>query len=111
MSRQDEHLAQVPCPVLVLHAEDDPKIPVSLARALVQEVRGAGKGDISIEVAPASLGYAHNQVCFTFSCIYQAYISIYFLNVQVFRLESFSRDIYNYCHKNFKRTTVIPEIH
>ena len=67
MSRQDEHLAQVPCPVLVLHAEDDPKIPVSLARALVQEVRGAGKGDISIEVAPASLGYAHNQVCFTFS--------------------------------------------
>ena len=62
LPRQDEHLGQVPCPVLVLHAEDDLKIPVSLARALVQEVRRAGKEDISMEVAPASLGYAHNQV-------------------------------------------------
>ena len=77
LSSQDEHLAQVPCPVLVLHAEDDPKIPVSLARALVQEVRGAGKEDISIEVAPASLGYAHNQVCYTFSRLWQLYTYFY----------------------------------
>ena len=32
--------------MLVLHAEDDPKIPVSLAKALVQVVRQGGKGDI-----------------------------------------------------------------
>ena len=48
--------------MLVIHAEDDPKIPVSLAQALVQAVRQGGKEDISIELAPASLGYAHNQV-------------------------------------------------
>ena len=65
--RQDEHLGQVPCPVLVLHAEDDPKIPVSLARALVEEVRQGGKDDISMEVTPASLGYAHNQVLYKLS--------------------------------------------
>ena len=48
--------------MLVIHAEDDPKIPVSLAQALVQSVRQGGKEDISIELAPASLGYEHNQV-------------------------------------------------
>ena len=62
LPRQDEHLGQVACPVLVLHAEDDPKIPLSLARALVEKVRHGGKEDITMEVAPASLGYAHNQV-------------------------------------------------
>ena len=48
--------------MLVIHAEDDPKIPVSLARTLVDGVREQGREDISMEVAPASLGYGHNQV-------------------------------------------------
>ena len=46
----------------MLHAEDDPKIPVRLARSLVEAVRRGGREDISLEVALASLGYAHNLV-------------------------------------------------
>ena len=41
--------------MLVIHAEDDSKIPVSLARTLVDGVREQGREDISMEVAPASL--------------------------------------------------------
>ena len=61
--------------MLVLHAEDDPKIPVSLAKALVQAVRQGGKGDISMEVAPASLGYAHNQVLPCCFCFFWTFVS------------------------------------
>ena len=43
-------LARVQCPVLLLHAEDDPKIPVRLAAELVDTVTAAGKTNVQLEV-------------------------------------------------------------
>ena len=43
-------LARVQCPVLLLHAEDDPKIPVRLAASLVDTVTAAGKTNVQLEV-------------------------------------------------------------
>ena len=53
-SRQDVHLARVQCPVLLLHAEDDPKIPLALASTLVDTVKAAGKTDVELEVENSS---------------------------------------------------------
>merc|ERR1712242_275920 len=48
--RQDVHLARVQCPVLLLHAEDDPKIPLALASTLVDTIKAVGKTDVELEV-------------------------------------------------------------
>ena len=48
--RQDVHLARVQCPVLLLHAEDDPKTPLALASTLLDTVKAAGKTDVELEV-------------------------------------------------------------
>ena len=38
------------CPVLLLHAEDDPKVPLRLAAQLVDTVTAAGKTNVKLEV-------------------------------------------------------------
>ena len=43
-------LARVQCPVLLLHAEDDPKVPLRLAAQLVDTVTAAGKTNVKLEV-------------------------------------------------------------
>ena len=62
VTRQDVHLSSVPCPVQVLHAEDDPKIPLHLAQKLVDTVTRAGKPDVEIHVYHESLGHAHSHI-------------------------------------------------
>ena len=52
----DVHLPRVPCPVLILHAEDDPKIPVRLAGKLYNASLAAGKQDVQFHVFPRNLG-------------------------------------------------------
>lgn len=60
--RQDVHLSSVPCPVQVLHAEDDPTIPLHLAQKLVDTVIRAGKLDVEIHMYHKSLGHAHSHI-------------------------------------------------
>ena len=55
----DVHLPRVPSPVLILHAEDDPKIPVRLAGKLYNSSLAAGKQDVQLHVFPRSLGLGH----------------------------------------------------
>jgi len=59
---QDEHLAKVNCPVLVLHAEDDKVIPVALAKKLVETVKESGKQDVQIHLYDAKLKYGHSHI-------------------------------------------------
>ena len=40
--------------MLLLHAEDDPKIPLALASTLVDTVKAAGKTDVELEVENSS---------------------------------------------------------
>jgi len=58
----DEHLPHVPSPVLVLHAEDDDKIPVELGQKLFETVKAAGKNNIELHLFDGSLGYKHHDI-------------------------------------------------
>lgn len=44
----EKHLPLVSVPVLVLHSEDDPVVPVALGRRLVDQVQAAGKEDVQL---------------------------------------------------------------
>ena len=50
------------CPVLLLHAEDDPKIPVRLAASLVDTVTAAGKTNVQLEVKQIILYNLHHSL-------------------------------------------------
>ena len=60
--RTDEHLASVNTPLLVLHAEDDDKIPVELARKLVLYLTSLGKTNVRLHVYDESHGYKHDDI-------------------------------------------------
>ena len=47
---------------LILHAEDDPTIPVCLARELLSTAQNSGKQNIQLVVFPAKLGLGHNNI-------------------------------------------------
>ena len=55
-------MVKVNCPVLVLLAEDDDKIPVALGKKLVETVKEAGKQDVKIHVYDAVLNYGHSYI-------------------------------------------------
>ena len=60
--RTDDHLASVNTPLLVLHAEDDDKIPVELARKLVLYLTSLGKTNVRLHVYDESHGYKHDDI-------------------------------------------------
>ena len=57
--QSDRWLCQIPCPVLVLAAEDDQRIPVSLTNKLVQKTRKEGKENITFHTFPSSGNFGH----------------------------------------------------
>ena len=59
----DQHLlSSCHGPLLILHAEDDDKIPVELARKLVEDLKTGGKTDVSLHVYDKSYGYQHHDI-------------------------------------------------
>ena len=58
----DQHLLSLHTPLLILHAEDDDKIPVELARRLVEDLKTGGKTDVTLHVYDKSYGYQHHDI-------------------------------------------------
>ena len=58
----DQHLLSLHAPLLILHAEDDDKIPVEFARKLVEDLKTGGKTDVSLHVYDKSYGYQHHDI-------------------------------------------------
>ena len=58
----DRHLLSLHLPLLILHAEDDDKIPLELARKLVEDLKTGGKTDVSLHVYDKSYGYQHHDI-------------------------------------------------
>jgi len=57
----DENIKMIPLPMLQLHAEDDKRIPVSLARSLAHAAQESGRNIVYHEY-PAHLRYGHNRI-------------------------------------------------
>ena len=57
-----EQAPGVNTPLLVLHAEDDDKIPVELARKLVLYLTSLGKTNVRLHVYDESHGYKHDDI-------------------------------------------------
>lgn len=57
----DENIKIIPLPMLQLHAEDDKRIPVSLARSLARAAQESGRNIVYHEY-PAHLRYGHNRI-------------------------------------------------
>ena len=60
--QSDRWLCQIPCPVLVLAAEDDERIPVSLTEKLVQKTRKEGKENITLHTFSSSEHFGHKHM-------------------------------------------------
>ena len=58
---QDQHLQSVMCPILILHAEDDDKIPVTLARKLAETV-SKHNSKVQLQIYPEALQYGHHDI-------------------------------------------------
>ena len=59
----DQHLlSSCQAPLLILHAEDDDKIPVELARKLVEDLKSGGKTKVSLHIYDKSYGYQHHDI-------------------------------------------------
>ena len=58
----DSLLASLQLPVLLLHAEDDPTIPLRLAQRLASAAREGGKTNLRMEVFGKELGLGHNNI-------------------------------------------------
>jgi len=59
LMQSDKHIKTVDCPILVLHAQDDPIIPVKLGRKLVESARAANR-DIKYVEFEASRMFLHS---------------------------------------------------
>ena len=60
--QSDRWLCQIPCPVLVMAAEDDERIPVSLTNKLVQKTRKEGKENIKFHTFSSSGNFGHKHM-------------------------------------------------
>ena len=58
----DQHLLSLQAPLLILHAEDDDKIPLELARKLVEDLKTGGKTDVLLHVYDKSYGFRHHDI-------------------------------------------------
>ena len=58
----DEYLPKIHCPVMILHAEDDDKIPVELAKKLYDTTREHGKKNMKFYIFDKNLGYKHHDI-------------------------------------------------
>merc|ERR1712106_211646 len=58
----DIYLPKILCPVMMLHAEDDDKIPIELAKKLYESARAVGKKNIEFNFFDKSLGYKHHDI-------------------------------------------------
>merc|ERR1712130_381847 len=57
--QSDAWLSKILCPVMVLAAEDDERIPLSLTNKLVEKAAKDGKENITFHTFPASGNYGH----------------------------------------------------
>eukprot|EP00092_Neocalanus_flemingeri_P104583 GFUD01133980.1.p1 GENE.GFUD01133980.1~~GFUD01133980.1.p1 ORF type:complete len:135 (-),score=33.75 GFUD01133980.1:112-495(-) len=60
--RCDEYLSRVSYPVLILHAEDDHKVDLQLAKNLFQTSRSAGKEQLAMVTLGRELGLRHTGI-------------------------------------------------
>jgi len=58
----DLYLPKILCPVMILHAEDDDKIPIVLAQKLYESTRALGKKNIEFHYFDKHLGYKHHDI-------------------------------------------------
>lgn len=58
----DVYLPKILCPVLMLHAEDDDKIPIQLAHKLYESARAVGKKNIEFNFFDEKLGFKHHDI-------------------------------------------------
>eukprot|EP00092_Neocalanus_flemingeri_P104582 GFUD01133979.1.p1 GENE.GFUD01133979.1~~GFUD01133979.1.p1 ORF type:complete len:135 (-),score=36.51 GFUD01133979.1:112-495(-) len=60
--RCDEYLSRVSYPVLILHAEDDHKVDLQLAKNLFKTARSAGKEQLAMVTLGRELGLRHTGI-------------------------------------------------
>eukprot|EP00092_Neocalanus_flemingeri_P013334 GFUD01014377.1.p1 GENE.GFUD01014377.1~~GFUD01014377.1.p1 ORF type:complete len:332 (-),score=107.73 GFUD01014377.1:13-1008(-) len=60
--QSDKWISHIPCPVMVLAAEDDAKIPVTLTIKLVDQAKKAGKENMTFHKFDASCGLGHKDI-------------------------------------------------
>jgi len=58
----DIYLPKILCKVMILHAEDDDKIPIELAKKLYDSAKEDGKEDIKFYFFDGSLGFKHHDI-------------------------------------------------
>merc|ERR1712013_469056 len=58
----DIFLPKILCPVMMLHAEDDDKIPIELAKKLYESARADGKKNIDFHFFDKNLGFKHHDI-------------------------------------------------
>eukprot|EP00092_Neocalanus_flemingeri_P047907 GFUD01054450.1.p1 GENE.GFUD01054450.1~~GFUD01054450.1.p1 ORF type:complete len:311 (+),score=71.16 GFUD01054450.1:185-1117(+) len=58
----DIFLPKILCPVMILHAEDDDKIPIELAQKLYESARAVGKKNIEFHFFAEQHGYKHHDI-------------------------------------------------
>ena len=60
--QSDKWLTHIPCPVLVLAAEDDERIPISLTTKLVEKARKEGKENLTFHKFEAAGNFGHKHM-------------------------------------------------
>ena len=60
--QSDMWLSHIPCPVLVMAAEDDERIPVKLTNKLVEKARKEGKDNLTFHQFDASGKFGHKHM-------------------------------------------------
>jgi len=58
----EQHLLEVHCPVMVLHAEDDPVVPFELGKKLVESTQKGGKQDVELFSWDKSFSLRHRYI-------------------------------------------------
>jgi len=58
----DIHILDIGCPVMILHAEDDPVIPFRLGKKLYVSAKDDGKKDVEFHRFAAKFGYQHSDI-------------------------------------------------
>merc|ERR1719411_2322987 len=58
----DIHILDIGCPVMILHAEDDPVIPFRLGKKLYVSAKDDGKKDVEFHRFAAKFGYQHSDL-------------------------------------------------
>jgi len=58
----DEHVADINCPIMILHAEDDDKVPIELGFKLYEAAKKKHKKDVIFKSFPHNLNLGHHDI-------------------------------------------------